>query len=163
MALSDIVGWLKKVLMRPNKPQRLGLFIGFASSLFVLFLHNPIDGYEPISYTPTYYSCDDAVYSSNLSCGAPNDECKYLYAEANRLYKANDNSWEKYDNDPRKKAVTEGFAKYRCLEDYLAPFKDWRTEKPHIEWLGSVLHVIFTLLFIGTLSISWCFINDDRP
>lgn len=121
-----------------NATQKIGFVVASLLAILTIFLHNPLDGYEPItdnSYVAidNTRKCDDVLYEK-----LKQDQLKEKFSEEEFLNRNHHN-------------LT------KC-EPPLLPVSEWRSISPMIGWLGSVAHTIATVLLVLIMGIIWIWV-----
>lgn len=132
------------IVTHQNRIQKAGSLLSFFIFVILVFLHNPIDGYT-VSYKINYDS--RPILGWYLPPDHPDADC---YA---RFQTLND---EKISREFRD-VVLDGMEKAGCWDERILPLKEWSSNAPFIEWLGSVVHFIWAVLTLCVLYVAWLF------
>lgn len=121
-----------------NAIQKIGFIAASLLAILIIFLHNPLDGYESIADNSltaleNTLKCDDA-----------------LYEKLNQ-----DQLREKFSDE---ELATRNHRNVIECEAPPLPLSEWRSTSPMISWLGSVVHTVATILLVLIMGIIWIWV-----
>lgn len=158
---------------KQNSTQRKGFAITLILMVFLVFLHNPLDGYR-IDESSIRFKED-----RNPKCSKQEfkDRIKFEYQSKWPL-----NKWNEFaDADPlpvnidkwsdakiyewrNDFAVKAAKLNEKCItlltyyDEETLPFSEWESKSPMIFWFGSVIHILGALFFVAVAGVIWLFV-----
>ena len=125
---------------RQNTAQRLGFFASLATICLILFLHFPFEGYDVDHNVTTRYGTGPCP-ASEKGFGRMTPE--------------------KADHD---QYIKDEIRCTSAAETQMLPFSEWRSKAPLVNWFGSVVHALVSVLFglfVGGMWL-WIFRTHDE-
>jgi hypothetical protein len=129
----------KSLLSRINDAQKRCIALIVTGIVAILFLHNPIDGYD------TGYEYSTTDWARKECSGADWDEYNSLDNSMKNLQRKNELQYKCYDLIPS----------YRSVE---REFPDWYSNSPVVPWLGAITHLFAAVGFLTVLGVIWFFV-----
>jgi hypothetical protein len=163
-----------------SNTQRMGFAVFLIAMVAVIFLHNPIDGYQTEVSKDRYEEvispkCTKHEVSQGralqLKGRVPINQWHEMYSEPLP---------EGIETWPISKQVDWQMSTYlvpgneiinRCVDirtysyDEALPFSEWRSKGPLVGWFGSVVHLLGALVAIAVAALIWLVIlqpNQDH-
>lgn len=134
-------------LKNQNTVQRIGSFVTIAVCLALVFLHNPISGYDIYYSKPGQLNTeyDMSTGKSYYYNGYRSPEC----LEAAALHERSPVLSEMYE-----KALAM-VNEHDCFGKHLLSFSEWKSWSPLIPWLGLVVNLLYSIITVFVLGGFW--------
>ena len=160
-----------------NTTQRAGFAAALIGVILILVLHNPLDGYtfekriELTSWEPLRNVCTKDEFDEASSLLATHMEFDdYVKLFPNAPVNSNSNKWTaeekrqwRLNRLSRQQLLSNKcFAKVLRHRDDTLPIEEWASNRPLIEWLGSLVHLFGVVISILVASFVWISIFQDK-
>lgn len=130
---------MPRLVLRLNIVQKSAIAVSVCLIILTVFLQNPISGYA-IKL--------DQQFNDPRACNeAEKQETRELYIWAEKNLKPSG-----YTNEQIEQKVRE-CTSYEYPAVYL-PLSEWRSNSPHVFWLGPVINLLFTICTIAAMALS---------
>jgi hypothetical protein len=161
-----------------NNIQRTGFAAALIACVSLVFLHNPIDGYH-IDY-------QDNIVNEHLKPGCTDEDVsdvnRFIVISnigpkgANEMYQKQEpipedyKKWDsykklmwQYEFGQRAAEIRKRCIDVETIENFTTlPLSEWKSLNPFIFWLGSVIHLLASLLTVLAVAAIWLFVFQSK-